>query len=651
LSRLPHFDSVRHAISLARWCALVGWCALSLSGCCGWGTPLANNAANDSTSRAIARKDRSPRKFDPYQLPGRAPDDNSEVTIERSEPDRVDRNNDVVLANHQEPTEEEFAAQESATNERPRFEQEGDYGSRTLRTAPAPQLASNPPQTSAAKSLGYSDKALRGQSPSGGGLYTPGTTSPNYGGNVRPPPSYAPGSGDAYQRQPMGASGAYGSQSQVQAQPSIYGSQGAPPSPYNANPSSGSGYEPAEYSSERPRVAYQNGGQPVGAPIDPTSPDGGYPRMGPPPIGGGGYYETFPPNNVTPLDVFVSEGRTGKITFGVGVNSNAGVNGNITIDERNFDLFNPPKSWDDWINGTAFRGAGQGFRIEAMPGSQVSRYLVSLTEPYLFGTDISSSNSAYYFQRYYFDWAEQRIGGRSALGYRLSPDLSASGSLRYEDVKIFSPRIAGVAPLDAVLGSNDLATGMVSLTHDTRDNAFFATQGNYISLSYEQAFGQYSFPRGEVDARQHIRLYERPDGSGAHVLSLYGNLGVSGSDTPLFENYFIGGYGSLRGWQFRGVGPLDKTVRLGGRFKALGTAEYTVPVTADDMVRLAFFVDAGTVQDNVKFADFRLAPGVGILINVPALGPAPLALNFAFPILSEPGDSKQVFSFQMGASR
>ena len=51
--------------------------------------------------------------------------------------------------------------------------------------------------------------------------------------------------------------------------------------------------------------------------------------------------------------------------FGVGVYSDAGVIGNIVIDERNFDLFRVPRSWQDVGNGQAFRGGGQGFRLEA----------------------------------------------------------------------------------------------------------------------------------------------------------------------------------------------------------------------------------------------------------------------------------------------
>jgi outer membrane protein insertion porin family len=337
--------------------------------------------------------------------------------------------------------------------------------------------------------------------------------------------------------------------------------------------------------------------------------------------------------------------------FGVGVNSDAGVNGQITVDERNFDIFNPPTSWDDFLNGTAWRGNGQGFRLEAQPGTQVQRYLVSFTDPYLFSTPITMALSAFYFQRQYFDWSEDRIGGRMALGYRLTPNLSLSGALRAEDVKIFRPRVPGVPELDAVLGSNDFYSGRMTLVHDTRDSTFIATQGHYLELGLEQGFGEFSFPRADVDYRQYFKVRERPDGTGRHILALSSRVGFSGSDTPLFERYYAGGYSTMRGFAFRGASPTDMTVRVGGNFQFLNSAEYFFPLTADDMVRGTVFCDFGTVEKTASIKDFRVSPGFGVLLNLPALGPAPLAINFAFPIASADTDQKQVFSFFFGATR
>jgi len=58
------------------------------------------------------------------------------------------------------------------------------------------------------------------------------------------------------------------------------------------------------------------------------------------------------------LLVTVQEASTGSLLFGVGVNSDAGMNGSIVLNERNFDITRIPTSLDDLMSGGAFRGAG-----------------------------------------------------------------------------------------------------------------------------------------------------------------------------------------------------------------------------------------------------------------------------------------------------
>lgn len=362
------------------------------------------------------------------------------------------------------------------------------------------------------------------------------------------------------------------------------------------------------------------------------------------------------------FDVFVEEARTGRFMFGVGVNSDLGLTGQIVIDERNFDWRNVPTSWQDVMNGTAWRGGGQGFRLEAIPGTEVQRYVGSWTQPYLYVpglTDpVSLSLSGSYYDRYYFDWTEGRVGGRVGLGYRLRPDLSLSTSIRAENVNMSDPRTApGVVPeLDAVLGDSALYSGRVTVTHDTRDTAFDPTQGHLIELGYEQVFGSFDYPRADFDYRQYFLIRERPDSSGRHTLSYSFRLGFSGSQTPLFENYFAGGFSTLRGFDFRGASPTSgppSNVDLGGQFRFLGSVEYTMPLTADDMLKAVAFCDFGTVEESIKIhgEDYRVAPGVGLRIAIPAMGPAPLALDLAFPIAKSEFDEVQNFSFFLGFTR
>jgi outer membrane protein insertion porin family len=83
------------------------------------------------------------------------------------------------------------------------------------------------------------------------------------------------------------------------------------------------------------------------------------------------------------------------------------------------------------------------------------------------------------------------------------------------------------------------------------------------------------------------------------------------------------------------------------------SAEMIFPLTADDMVRGSLFIDTGTVERTVSKweDDYRAAVGFGLRLTIPMMGPAPIALDFAFPISKSAFDQKQIFSFNVGIMR
>ncbi len=463
-----------------------------------------------------------------------------------------------------------------------------------------------------------------------------------------PPGAYAPaappiGNGafgaPAYNSTPVqgGPSQMFGGPGAVY-QPSAPATPGVPVQPFNPGAPAAITGPPATGVLPPPQNGYDNFGQVVPRPegITPGSLD---------PI-------AEPTQPVTVIAT-ATETQTGRFMAGVGVNSSSGLVGNIVLEEQNFDWRRWPSSWEELRNGTAFRGAGQQFRLEAIPGTQVSRYSATFREPYLWDTNISFGLSAFYYQRFFLNWTEQRTGGNVRFGKQLTPDLQASFTLRAEDVYLSNPTVPTPPQLAAALGSNGLYTARWDLIHDTRDSPFLPTQGHYVDLGFEQAFGTYVFSRGTIDARRHFMLRERPDHSGRHVLNLYTNVGFTGDNTPIFENFFAGGIPTLRGFQFRGASPQVENVQVGGHFQWLNTVEYMFPLTPDDMLRGVAFCDFGTVEVDTRLAwqTFRVSPGLGLRISLPAMGPAPIALDFAVPVNFAPGDSLQLFSFMVGAGR
>jgi len=364
---------------------------------------------------------------------------------------------------------------------------------------------------------------------------------------------------------------------------------------------------------------------------------------------------TAPQPGFVDIDVFASEGRTGRLMFGAGVNSDAGLVGSFVYEEKDFDLFAPPRSFSDLLNGYAWRGGGQQFRAEAVPGDVVSRYSLSWTDPYFMYSDYSLSLSGFHFNRFYPDWNERRGGGRIAVGKQFGHDqsLSVSAAIRLEEVKLSGLRgNPGPPPiLQRSGGSSFLSTGRVSVTHDTRDRTVLPSEGHYIQGSYEQAFGDFNYPRFEAEARQFFTVGSRPDGSGRHVISLIGQAGWTGEDTPIFERFYAGGFQSFRGFAFRGVSPTQNSVAIGGEFMALASAEYRFPITAGDGIQGVVFTDFGSIEQDVSLDSFRLTVGAGLRVAIPQMGSVPLAFDFGFPILKEQGDDERIFSFYVSVNR
>ena len=351
------------------------------------------------------------------------------------------------------------------------------------------------------------------------------------------------------------------------------------------------------------------------------------------------------------LDVYASESRTGRLMFGVGVNSDAGVVGSIVLQEENFDILRPPRSFEDILDGTAWRGGGQRFRAEAVPGDQVSRYLVNWTDPYFLDTNFSLGVSGFYFTRFYIDWDEERVGTRLTLGRQLTQEWSVNGQFRLENVDLRNPRTPTPPIVQQAVGNNLLSTFRLAATHDTRDAAFLPAEGHIFEAAVEQAVGDFDYTRLETNASQYFTLYQRPDGGGRHILSLSASLGWTDNDTPVFERYYAGGFQTFRGFEFRGVTPRENGVAIGGRWSFLGSAQYMVPITADEMIQMVFFSDFGTVEDSVSLDQFRVSVGAGLRLTVPAMGPVPVALDFSVPLAKETFDQTQVFSFYVGFTR
>ncbi|MBI4717833.1 MAG: outer membrane protein assembly factor BamA [Planctomycetes bacterium] len=348
------------------------------------------------------------------------------------------------------------------------------------------------------------------------------------------------------------------------------------------------------------------------------------------------------------VDVQESE-KTGDFLFGVGVTSNSGLVGSIVLDLQNFDIADRPKTWKEFFKFKAFHGAGQRLRVELQPGTEVSRFRIDFTEPYLFDKPLRFDTGLFYFERDRDGYAETRVGSTVSLGKRFERGRLAGWSgelaLSLEQVTIDDLDLFTARDIRDDEGDHFLPSVKGTLLRDRTDSRFIPTTGDRLRVSYEQFFGDYSF--GKLNAGYSWYKTLRTDAlDRKSVLNLRAEGGIIVGDAPVFERYYAGGIGSIRGFKFRGVGEragLDDN-NVGGDYLVLLGAEYSFPVYGDN-VRGHVFLDTGTAGSGA----YRAAVGVGVRLTIDLLGPLPLEFNIALPIASDADDDEQVFSFVVGS--
>lgn len=355
--------------------------------------------------------------------------------------------------------------------------------------------------------------------------------------------------------------------------------------------------------------------------------------------------------------VRVEEADTTQILFGIGVTSNVGLLGSVTIENRNFDLFDTPRSVGELFKGKAFKGDGQVFRLQFEPGTEVTRGRIDFREPYLLDQDLGFGTSLYLFDRSRDDWSERRLGFNVSFDRRFREGLlknwAAEVALRFESIKIGDTDFLTAKEILDDRGSSWLTSVKGTLVRDTTDSRWMPSRGNRFTVSYEQAGalgGDYFFGKLIGDVAQHFTLLTDNDDR-KHVLSVGASAGQIIGDAPVFERFFAGGLGSIRGFEFRTISPRAgwRDDHVGGDFQLLTNAEYSFPVIGKS-VRGVAFVDMGTVEDSFGITAWRASVGLGARVYIKYFGPIPLSFDFAIPVLKQDGDDEQIFQFSFGTT-
>ncbi|EKO3383830.1 outer membrane protein assembly factor BamA [Vibrio fluvialis] len=409
-----------------------------------------------------------------------------------------------------------------------------------------------------------------------------------------------------------------------------------------------------------------------------------------------GYFETVDVQTVrvpgtddqVDLVYTVKEANSGSVNFGVGYGTESGVSFTVGLTQDNF------------------LGSGNRVGINATTNDYQKNITLEYRDPYWNLDGVSLGGKVFYNQfeaseAGIIDYTNESYGTSLTWGFpfdelnrfefgvgythnkigNLTPYLQVEQFLKAQESNIDS---------DGSLLTNDFDMN-IAWTRNNLNKGYFPTAGNY-----QRASGKITVPGSDAkyfklqyDVRQYVPLTKKHE----FTLLLRGRLGygngygqTDGKDNlyPFYENFYAGGFTTLRGFGSNTAGPkavyrdysgsnngtdtaTDDSV--GGNAIALASVELIVPTPfasdeARSQVRTSIFYDMASVWDTefdyrssgADYGDkyyydysnptnYRSSYGVALQWMSPM---GPLVFSLAKPIKKYEGDDEEFFTFTIG---
>ncbi len=385
----------------------------------------------------------------------------------------------------------------------------------------------------------------------------------------------------------------------------------------------------------------------------------------------------------------VKEANSGSINFGVGYGTESGVSFQVGLQQDNF------------------AGTGNRVGINAMMNDYQKNLTLEYRDPYWNLDGVSLGGKVFYntfeaSEAGIVDYTNESYGTSLTWGFPFDELNRFDFGFGYTHNKIGNvPEYdqaekfaASIGQPDGDIVTNDFDISL-SWTRNNLNKGYFPTAGSYQRASYMMTIpgSDAKYFKLQYDVRNYIPLTKKHEFS----LLMRGRIGygngygkTDGNDNlfPFYENYYAGGFTTLRGFASNGVGPravytdqgnipgascgsngcvttTDDSV--GGNAIALASLELIFPTPfvseeARNQIRTSTFIDAASVWDtefnyregvtsDPRYYDYsdptniRASYGVALQWMSPM---GPLVFSVAKPIESYEGDDEEFFTFTIG---
>ncbi|MDD2733173.1 MAG: outer membrane protein assembly factor BamA [Desulfuromonadaceae bacterium] len=334
-------------------------------------------------------------------------------------------------------------------------------------------------------------------------------------------------------------------------------------------------------------------------------------------------------SNKLNVNIDVKEKPTGTFSIGGGYSSLDGLIAQGSVQQANF------------------LGLGLKANLSASLGGVSQTYAIGLTDPYFMDTKWTLGGDIYRSEREYTDYSRKLSGADIKGGYPISDSIGTFMMYKYEIKNIYQPSLEYLAynnadPGNYPLGETTTSAVFSSITHNNTDYRMDPSFGfiNSFSAEYAGLGGNNKFARFITDHTYFHPVYKKLIASTKLTL---GYIAEVGQPIPIDEKFYLGGIGSLRGYESRTVSPITKNITgingaivyTGGEKELFGNIELTFPLLPEAGLKGVVFFDYGnSFTDTSKAFPLLTSYGGGIRWASPI---GPLRLEYGIPLKPRTG--------------
>lgn len=257
-------------------------------------------------------------------------------------------------------------------------------------------------------------------------------------------------------------------------------------------------------------------------------------------------------------------------------------------------------------------------------------------------TDLSSS--------FGFKSKSQGIGYN--ISYRINKNIDLSSGLNLESKRGYSPKNNNNYISDNIDTFNQVLLNF-SLNQNNTNDILYPTKGiqNIISLNFSpDNISDDSYYKAIM---RNKFFYEFKNSQ--NFLFLNNNIGIAKSingNLKTINAFSLGGM-NFKGFDYRGIGPLDSNIYLGGNKFFNTSVGYGSNFLFDekDNINIKLFYTTGSIWDSdySNNNEFELRSSVGLSFDIlTAVGP--ISFSYAIPIEKNKDDKVKEFNFSIGSS-